>query len=223
MENLRPPDPYADVAALEVDIGLPGGFFFRLLQEGDDWSFVIKTHALVEAAVSHLLAEVLGDPRLLDVFTLLELSDARTGKVAFAKLLGCLDAEERQTIRKLSELRNQLVHDVSRANFELESWAGGLDKNQLKEFMAAFGPTIAGTVTFGEVEVPATDFFRDNPRVSIWLACFLLLSLIYGRKDLAKGRRELDAERQALAERMMDDFDRLAALVPGSEQASGAT
>ena len=39
---------------LELDLGLPKGFCFKLLEE-DDWSFVIKLHALLESAVSELI------------------------------------------------------------------------------------------------------------------------------------------------------------------------
>ncbi len=35
---------------LELDLGLPKGFCIKLLEE-DDWSFVIKLHALLESAV----------------------------------------------------------------------------------------------------------------------------------------------------------------------------
>ena len=39
---------------LESNIGVEQGFFDRLLHE-DDWSFVIKLHAVFEAVVTHLL------------------------------------------------------------------------------------------------------------------------------------------------------------------------
>jgi hypothetical protein len=40
--------------ALELDLGLPKGFCVKLIEE-DDWSFVIKLHALLENAVSELI------------------------------------------------------------------------------------------------------------------------------------------------------------------------
>ncbi len=39
------------LSALEIDLHLPSGFVMRLLDE-DDWSFVIKLHALFEAALT---------------------------------------------------------------------------------------------------------------------------------------------------------------------------
>lgn len=42
------------ILELESKIGVKSGFFASLLEE-DDWSFVIKLHALFEAACTHLL------------------------------------------------------------------------------------------------------------------------------------------------------------------------
>ena len=50
----------AAVAELEQGIGLQNGFFIRLVAE-DDWSFVIKIHALYEAAVTKLITEKVGE------------------------------------------------------------------------------------------------------------------------------------------------------------------
>lgn len=198
--EVHSPDP--DIVALENDIGVRRGFFRALLSEGDDWSFVIKTHALIEAAVSHLLGEVTGHPELVHTFSQIELSGVRTGKLAFAEVLGCLDASERQTIRKLSELRNRLVHDVSNVDFTFDDWTQSLDKNQMKAFVQAFGP---GSESFDidGTQVLSTEFFKQNARLNIWVACLFLLSLIYQRKDLARVRREAELSREKLLQQIL--------------------
>jgi hypothetical protein len=49
--------------SLEKDLGLPRGFCFRLRHE-DDWSFVVKLHALIESAAEAGDSLVrLGNPR----------------------------------------------------------------------------------------------------------------------------------------------------------------
>jgi len=40
---------------LEKELELPHRFIFRLTEE-DDWSFIIKTHALIEAALTNQLS-----------------------------------------------------------------------------------------------------------------------------------------------------------------------
>ena len=49
----------AAIRAVDVQYGLGSGFLLHLYTE-DDWSFVIKTHALIEAAVSQLLTHHVG-------------------------------------------------------------------------------------------------------------------------------------------------------------------
>lgn len=92
--------------ALEAQLGLPSGFLEGLRTE-DDWSFIIKIHALIEAAVSHLLCTALGNDRLIDVFSCLDLSDKRRGKMAFAGALSLLGKSDR---RFVSSLQNSVTH-----------------------------------------------------------------------------------------------------------------
>src|SRR5205807_8135781 len=82
----------AIVHELENQLGLPSEFCNRLLGE-DDWSFVIRIHALLEAAITHLLIETLREPRLRPLFSRMELSNFVAGKVAFAEKLELLDKD----------------------------------------------------------------------------------------------------------------------------------
>src|SRR5690242_8323284 len=95
------------VREIEKAVGLDQPLFLRLIDE-DDWSFVIKVHALIEAAVTHLLVIASGKNELENIYTFLELSDSRTGKLAFVRELGLLENKYRRFIKTLSELRNKL-------------------------------------------------------------------------------------------------------------------
>ena len=103
---------------LERDCGLPIGFCLALLRESD-WSFVIKLHALLETAVSQLLVNALARKELADVFASLEMSNTKTGKLAFVKSLNLLPKAHLDFIRALSELRNQLAHRVQNVSFNI--------------------------------------------------------------------------------------------------------
>ena len=52
------------VKKLETEIGVTPGFLERLLTDGDDWSFVIKVHAVAETALTHLLTAGVGRKEL---------------------------------------------------------------------------------------------------------------------------------------------------------------
>ena len=138
------------VIPFEERLKIKKGFYVGLLLEKDDWSFIIKLHALVEAALSHLLAELIGlavkdylpDEKkpegLEEVFSWLELSNKRTGKVAFVKALDIFPKEHRRFIHSPSELRNQLVHDVRNVSFSFSEYLEGLDKEKRNAFILAF-------------------------------------------------------------------------------------
>ena len=96
------------ISNIERRTGVPKGFFETLKAE-DDWSFVIKSHALIEAACAEFLTARFGDYELLEVFSRLELSNKRTGKIAFLKELSLLNDDERRFVTELSELRNVLA------------------------------------------------------------------------------------------------------------------
>lgn len=201
MDQGVPAEPLGWVARFEQELGLPVGFYVNLLVKEDDWSFVIKLHALVEAAVSHLLATNCGD-KLLDVFVRLELSNDTTGKLAFAKALDIIDADERKFVRKLSEIRNSFAHDVRQAGATLPAFVSKLDGNQLKAFRDAVGPGV-DPFEVGGVKVPEIDFVRDNPKACIWLRGLFLISFAYQRKDLVLMKRKVADEREKLLETIL--------------------
>ncbi len=126
------------IADIESQLSLPAGFLKGLYDHEDDWSFVIKTHAFLEAALTHLLADHLGKEDLVPVFAYLETSNVRTGKLAFVKAFDLLDKRARRFIHTLSELRNDLVHEVSNVGFSFAAYVSSLSDKQRKEFIDAF-------------------------------------------------------------------------------------
>jgi hypothetical protein len=126
------------IADIEHQLGLPTGFLLHLYTHEDDWSFVIKSHAFLEAALTHLLADHLGKEDLLPVFAYLETSNVRTGKLAFVKAFDLLDKGARRFIHTLSELRNALVHEISNVAFNFPDYVSKLSDKERKEFIGAF-------------------------------------------------------------------------------------
>lgn len=126
----------AIIHKVETQLGLPEQFCNKLLAE-DDWSFVIKLHALLEAAISHLLVETLRQPRLRSVFSRMELSNFTTGKIAFAEKLELIDKDTKRFIQKISELRNSFVHNVTNVNKTLREYFDSLDQSAVQSFRTA--------------------------------------------------------------------------------------
>lgn len=146
--------------------------FLNDLLNGDDWTFVIKAHALIETAVTEMLVHHLGEVELTKVIELLPLSDTRTGKIAVARQLKLLDDRQRRFVRFFSELRNNLVHRLDNLDFTFENYVSTLDSNQrrnLKENVAWFSHD---EVMRKEWETIA----ENNPRVGIYMAVHCLVA-----------------------------------------------
>lgn len=152
------------IGSVEKELGLRPNFLRDLFKE-DDWSFIIKAHALVEVSVSQGLADVLDD-RLLPVFQRLDLSDSRIGQIVFAKSLSLLNDEQRKFIRKLSELRNSLVHDIKKLDLNLTSYIDSLDPNQRKSLLDSFVPIFSQETR---------EQWIENPKTAIWISVIDIL------------------------------------------------
>src|SRR5438046_2327348 len=117
-------------------VGIPGPLLNSLQfpDIGDDWSFIIKIHGVIEAALNHMILGKLREPKLSNIVSRLETNDQRTGKMAFVKTLDLLPERSRTFVRLISELRNQLVHDIRNFDFTFDNFLSGLNKNQAKQW-----------------------------------------------------------------------------------------
>jgi len=190
-----------EVRKLIDRLGLPEGFYDGLLEE-DDWSFVIKVHALVEAVVTHLIVVHLGERELGRIFAVIELSDTRKGKWAFVKALGLLQEGELRFIRRLSELRNELVHDIQNVGFRFDRYLGALDENQRTAFAEAFGFTHAEVQELDGHKVSRYEYAMACPKRVVWQSCFFVLGFINLLVDVADKQREASRLREEMLEEM---------------------
>lgn len=177
------------IIRLQKQIGLNSDFFKNLLDE-DDWSFVIKLHALIEALITSLLVFHFNEKKLSGIFSRIELSNKTTGKLAFMKELDLLSDEDIKFIFSLSELRNKFVHNIENCSVTLRDWIGQLDKNQIRNFAIYMRPSEALTrkiqdLGFGEkldkLVIKQSDisnlikFAKHNPKLYIWIGAYSLL------------------------------------------------
>jgi len=164
------------VPHLEQRLGLAPGFFEALdADDESDWSFVIKLHALVEAAVSHMLTTELKRQELEGLFARLDISNKTIGKAAFVKALGLLDEPARRFMSSLSELRNLLVHDVRNVNFDLERHVKGMNAKEQGEFLKGFN--LLSTAVTDDIRA----LFLLDPRQALWYSGMAFLGLVYLR------------------------------------------
>ena len=103
--------------------------FLRNSSKDSDWMSLIKWHALLETCLNQLLSAHFKTPELNRIIARLEMSNTKTGKIAFATACGLLTPDMRAFIQKLSEMRNYAVHDIKNFNFTFSSYAESIDTN----------------------------------------------------------------------------------------------
>lgn len=197
------------VRTLEKELGLREGLLEKLLIE-DDWSFIIKVHALIESAVSLLLTKSFGKEELQYVFSSLDLSNKRLGKMAFVKALNLLDKPDRRFISSLAELRNTIVHNISDVNFNLKEHIKNLSQKELSNFAKRFDSfTHNGTYVSAGTERKASELFKNDPKKAIWYSALITISIIYQKKEI----QILDKSATVLLKSLGEKYLRLRGLV----------
>jgi hypothetical protein len=202
------------VGEVEAAVGVPKGFFIKLVTKEDDWSFVIKLHALVEAALTHLLTVASENPTLDKVYALLETSDTKKGKLAFAREMGLLEDKYRRFVVCLSQTRNKLVHDVKNVGTTLAQLVTAMDSNQRAAFANDVSLGYDRTMDIQGTEVPLKKFVVENPKYGFWLGALDLLSDIYVQKE----RLALERDKVKFATRLWEASSWLSVQPPQSGQ-----
>ncbi len=124
----------------------------------------------MEAATSQLLTHHAGDQRLARVYERLELSNDQTGRLAFLKALELLSTDERRFVRRFSELRNRLVHNVHNVRSRFADDFETMDSNQRDSFIE--------WSTFFATDPKARQSWRDSALNAPKLALFYGVTMI---------------------------------------------
>jgi hypothetical protein len=184
---------FSDIESLEVLLALPGGFYDRILRE-DDWSFVIKLNALFEGVCTEVLSSRLSAPEILSALAHLDFGNTKCGKITMLRALDAITSEQATVLRALAELRNDLVHNISKVHFSFAGYLASRDTNQLKSVLKTFGHGVSDQVSIGGKMVPRHEFVMNNPKMSLWLTAAEVLACLH----LEFVRTELRLEKSAL-------------------------
>lgn len=168
------------------------------LETDDDWTFVIKTHGILEAGLNHLLLTKFGNPKLGETVSRLETNNARTGKIAFIKAFNLLSPEALLFVRLLSEVRNRAVHDVKHFNLKLETYLESLNKEQRDNWKTA--------LTSWVVSRPIPEGVRDlaikQARNGIYNSCMMIIIRSLEHQRAAEAERNFLKAAEEFAEQL---------------------
>lgn len=189
-------------AGIERELELRSGFFAELVRE-TDWSFVIKTHALIEAAVSHLLTMSLStshlSAELRRPFDRLPLSDPRAGKVAFAEAMGLLKPGQVRFIRAFSELRNAWVHHVHNVNAQFADHMAGIGDKRRHQLLRELTAWVSDQEARAEFHAEA----EENPKRLLWFGTLSILLSIERQLGTSRAERLRTEQLLSLADTML--------------------
>ena len=180
-------DVFDEIKEQEARLGLPADFYVSLINE-DDWSFVIKLNALVEAACTHALAARLHAPELIESLASLDLGHSKHGKVALLRALDAMTSEQASVLQLLYQLRNSLAHNIAQVGFSFRSYIAGLDKQQLTNFLKRAGHGVQDTVSLEGKTVSRAAFVVQNPKFALWLTVAGIIACLHLEHEIAELR-----------------------------------
>ena len=168
---------------LQNSLGVPSNFFVNLARD-DDWSFIIKLNAVIEAAFIHLLVSHFADERLREVILALDNGDKSRGRLAFVSALDLIPSECRDFVVQLGRIRNPLAHGIRHVEFNIKK---DMDKERRKNLKKA----ILGMFDSLDVEIKlktgekrkvnAKDIIDENLRTMMQWAVLGVLAHVLNR------------------------------------------
>jgi hypothetical protein len=177
---------------LESDLALPSGFLIGLPTESD-WSFTIKTHALLEAALSQAILAEVNDPRLDKLLGSLP----TYRKIEHAKALGLLAKPHLDFIKRFAKIRDVVVHKLESLSFTFADHVAHLApddrRNTLNEllFLADRSGGKAG------------ETFSTKPRLVLWAHALAIVTELVAHKATAAVTAQLKADYLEFAEQAL--------------------
>lgn len=120
------------VRSVEDKFDLPQGALWQLYND-DDWSFVIKIHAMFESALVMAIVGKSSNPMLAKEYSKLPMeSTSGTSLISLSLAMEIIDKAEKRFLSRLCQLRNTYAHDFKMMGLALDEHFSMLDKNQKK-------------------------------------------------------------------------------------------
>lgn len=186
------------VSDVESRLGIRAGFFNELIKE-DDWGFVVKLHAFIDAALTDAICSTIGHLELQEVVGRLDVANRQYGKLAFAKALGILDKPRRRFISELCTLRNVLAHNVRLADFSFAEHMKSMTEKRRLEFCVALSLDEVFDEDYSDDEIRLISLVNEVPKFGIGCTSSILISDMY----MCSMQGELDSAYKKVGEKLV--------------------
>lgn len=196
LSEIPPPKLLDGIRGMAKACGLRENFLVDLLfNETNDWSFVVKAHALLESVVCQLLAAHLRQPALEDAFAQKVEMEAR---ITMLKALDLTTEVERKMMRALGNLRNTLVHNAQQTDFTFAEHLK--DKQRRQHFVDTYATSWPDPIPNTNPPVSRASYILENPRTAVWMSVIEIIG-----KNLDAKMKVLFEEQQSLALKALRD------------------
>jgi hypothetical protein len=122
---------------VELRLGLPPLFCWRLAEIKDDWTFILKFHSLFEGVLTKLLEEKLALRKITNEH--LTIYDSFYSRVQLAERLKLLDPDYKNYLLSLNHLRNSIIHNIQFINLRLKDYLDSLDEKDFRKAARGLG------------------------------------------------------------------------------------
>jgi hypothetical protein len=179
------------IERFEREMGLPDRWYFSLMGESD-WSFVIKLHALFEAALTHVLESKV-QPAAAGKFVGGLNLGGQFGKLALADELRLLEEKELRFLRALSQMRNGCVHDIRNVGFTIAGYFAAMNDSQQERFVALLRDYFSPTMAKGTEQMTRDMFIRGDLKLSLWVVASRILADLFQLREVAADLEKLNS------------------------------
>jgi hypothetical protein len=183
--------PATEIEWYEKRLGIPAGYLIEVW-DNNDWAFVIKLHALVEASLKKTLPASIGDGSLKsnEVGRLRLVGDGLT-QVKLARVHGLISARDAEFIHRLAKIRNRFAHDLAGLEDGLRQHLDGLPEQDRRKLVDACHWTSVGGVGSDQ----DTGCLDRAPKLLFWITGSKLIVKLMSRD----GRNEFQTRLRNIA------------------------
>ena len=160
---------------ISSSLSLPDKFLEKLPLD-DDWSLIVKLHAMVEAGLNNAILAKLGAPDLKRIVAKLDTSNTATGKIAFALSLGIISKPSFIFIKDLSELRNHCVHNPKHFAFRIADHLKTLPEKERNALVSHIANALQKPGADGQVSKKTKAVIAGDPAFGITWASLLVMA-----------------------------------------------
>jgi hypothetical protein len=156
---------------------------FSNLWNDDDWSFIIKSHSIVEASLANKLSETIQNPQLNKHIYKLNINGS-TGKLSIAKEFGIISKDTEKFIKALSSIRNDFVHSIDSLNKTISQYLNGMNQEHKKNFINdiflchKINFNISNYLDYYDDKISKEENFLKNPKLFIYISMNMLVTAL---------------------------------------------